>query len=1204
MRAKMRLTVDGLCGILSANVYLCVPLYTVCSKLWRKVNVLTYSVRKVIVVVACLSIFCLDLAAQSSYGSIVGTVTDVTGATIPGASVTLTNLGTAERHVVESDGSGGYQFVNLLPGDYRVEIEKTGFKHLTRGQVQVAVSSSTRVDAAMELGEVGQTVEVSGRAELLQTDNAAVGQVVDGRAVLEMPLNGRNTMNLIELAAGVIAHGQTQGQEPRSGWTNFQIAGGMVGQGRTILDGVSINTGLYNGAAFVPIQDTIQEFQVMQNNLPPEFGQTMNGVINLATKSGTNEYHGTAYEFVQNKIFNASPFFSNKAGLEPPRFTQNQYGLNGGGPIVRNKLFIFAAWEVFSQRLGSTTNFTVPTVALKQGDFSNLRSASGALITIYDPATTCGQFGNPACAAGQTALRTPFPGNQIPSSRFDKTAAIMLKYWPLPNAAGQPFTNAINYVTNYSTANDRNWENVRSDYNVSSKQRIFGSFNRWNNITPPFDPYGQGLAFYKPQFAHEGMLADTYTLSPTMILDARIGFSRHVFEITPTNFGNLDLSTFGWPASYNQQLLIQTMPVMAIQGFSSSSGGESGSLTHANITRQFADNLYLAASLTKIAGRHRIKLGGEFSWMPTVDGNSTTSTFNFTSNFTAANPLSPGNTGSGFASYLLGLGSTGSVGNLQIPMPTQKSGGLYVGDTFQVSKRLTLNLGVRWEYTGYWSERYNLATVFLPGATNPILGAAGLNYKGDVVLVNSPRYPYRTNLIPHWDLFSPRLGAAYRLNEKTVVRSGFGISYAPGMVQANLEPSASPINSATTAWLATQNSGLTPVATLSNPFPSGINLPAGRNPIYESTTLGQSLTVPIPGDATSYIMNWNFGFERQLSGTDLLEVSYIGTRGVHLLLSGAGGGGPNLNQLPTQYLSLGSQLLTPVANPFYGLIKTGSLAQPTIPYGQTLLPYPQYTQVYSVAADGFDTVYHALAVKYQKRLHAGGSLLVTYSWSKNTGNAETVVNREVANPGAPQNYNNMSAEHSLISYDVPHRLVVAYVVDLPIGKGKRLLGNVTGVADKLVSGWGVNGDTNVQSGFPLALTAQPTTLSTTFGAGTPRPNVTAGCNKIPDASSQGRITGWFNTACFSQPGTFGFGSEARTDPNIRVAGIANYNFALFKNTAITERFKLQFRAEAFNLFNRVQFGPPGATFGTAQFGVVSTQINNPRVIQLALRLSF
>jgi hypothetical protein len=967
------------------------------------------------------------------------------------------------------------------------------------------------------------------------------------------------------------------------------------------LDGINIMTGLFNGQAFVPIQDTIQEFQVMSNNLPPEFGGTLNGIINLATKSGSNDYHFTAYEFLRNKVLNASTFFSNKAGLDRPAFTQNQYGLNGGGPIRHDRTFIFLAWEEFNQRQSSTTTFTVPTAALREGDFSNLRTASGALIPIYDPGTTC-----TTCPAGQQ--RTLFPGNVIPASRFDKTAAIMEKYWPLPNAAGAAFTNANNFIINYPMPFDRNWEFLRIDQNVSSKQRIFGSYHRWNNFQKGYDPYNQGITSDLNQPAQEGMMADTYTFSPTTVLDFRMAYTTHEYGRTPTTIG-LDFATIGWPSAYNQEVSARTLPTIAPNGFSTSNGGQlaTGSQTN-SVSRQAAGVGYLAGSLTKILGHHTIKFGGEYEWLPTTYGSLPGASFAFTSNFTAANPLSPGNTGSGFASYLLGLGSSGSAGNSHVPSGMQKAGGAYVGDTFKVSNRLTLNLGVRWEYTGYWTERYNLETVFLPGATNPVLSAAGLKYAGDVVLVNSDRYPNRTQLIPHWDLFSPRFGAAYRVSEKTVVRLGFGTSYVPGTPMQYLEPYTSPVNTAKTPWVPTQNSGLTPVATLSNPFPGGIAPVPGRTPSYESIALGQTIYSPIPGDATPYVMNWNVGFERQLGATTLVDVSYVGTRGVHLRMGGDSSpsdGGPNLNQIPTQYLSLGSQLLAPVANPFYGLVQTGALAQPTVPYGQLLLPYPQYTGVYSPSTAGFDAVFHSLNAKFQKRFQAGGTLLVSYSWSKNTGNGETIDGHtENSVPGVPQNYYNWSGEHSLISYDTPHLLVLSYVLDLPLGKGRRFLGNVTGATDKLISGWGVNGVTTFQSGFPVALLAQATSLSTNFGAGLPRPNVTGGCEKVPDGSSQSRINQWFNTSCFSQPNTFGFGSEARTDPNIRQAGIANYDFSLFKNTHVTERFNLQFRAEFFNLFNRVQFGPPGNTLGTAQFGVVSTQINNQRLVQLGLRLTF
>ena len=310
---------------------------------------------------------------------------------------------------------------------------------------------------------------------------------------------------------------------------------------------------------------------------------------------------------------------------------------------------------------------------------------------------------------------------------------------------------------------------------------------------------------------------------------------------------------------------------------------------------------YFSGGLTKIVGRHTIKIGGEYSWMPTDNSTTGSSAFSFTTNFTAANPLSPGSTGSAFASYLLGLGSTGSTKNALYPYGSLHTGALYAGDVFQASRRLTLNFGIRWEYPGYWSERYNQEAVFMTQAINPVLQSAGLNYPGDVVLVNSSQDTLTgTNQIPHWDLVAPQVGAAYRLNDKTVARFGYGISYAPGTVMQYEQPATAPINNATTAWVPTQNSGLTPVATLSNPFPTGINPAPGRNLSYESNVLGTSVVLPIPGDASPYIMNWNVGLERQLGDTGVLEVAYVGTRGVHLRMGGDSGpsdGGPNLNQI-------------------------------------------------------------------------------------------------------------------------------------------------------------------------------------------------------------------------------------------------------------------------------------------------------------------
>jgi hypothetical protein len=401
---------------------------------------------------------------------------------------------------------------------------------------------------------------------------------------------------------------------------------------------------------------------------------------------------------------------------------------------------------------------------------------------------------------------------------------------------------------------------------------------------------------------------------------------------------------------------------------------------------------------------------------------------------------------------------------------------------------------------------------------------------------------------------------------------------------------------------------LTAVNLLNNPYPNGVPLPAGRNPAYEAIVLGTALVTPLPqGDPATYVENWNFSIARQIGGGSALDIAYVGMKGNHLPMGGgATVNGMGYDQIPTQYLSLGSQLLQPVANPFYGLVKNGALSTPTIPYGQLLRPYPQFTGVFSPSAKAFSSEYHSLQMKFEERLGSGGKLLVAYTWAKNTGNGDTATGflEAINNPATVQNFYDLKSEHSLLSFDVPHRLSVSYVVDLPVGKGKRFLGNAPALVDRVISGWAVNGVTTLQTGFAAYFLAQPTVLSTNLGGGPPRPNVIAGCDKTIDGSAQSRLNKWFNTACFTAPSQYGFGNESRTDPNLRFPGIANYDFALFKNTRINERFSLQFRSEFFNIFNRVQFGPPGNTQGSATFGLISSQYNNPRLVQLSLRLNY
>ena len=394
-----------------------------------------------------LSVFTAPLPAQTSYGSIVGTVTDATGAMVPGAAVNLTNLGTAEHRSAETDSNGNYQFVNLVPGSYRVEVEKTGFKHLTRDAIRVETQNAIRIDMGLQVGDVGQQMEVTAEAPLLQTENATQGQVVEGRIVTDMPLNGRNVFALIALAPGVIPQNGAL-----NGSMNYQISGGLANQGVTWFDGAPFMNVKLNTAAFQPIQDMVLEFQVMSHNVGPEYGGTLNGVINLSSKSGTNEFHGALYEYFRNKVLNASTFFANKGGQPRPAYSQNQFGAALGGPIIKNKTFVFLAYEGNRIRSGVTNTVTMPTAAQRAGNFTGVSNV------IYDPATTtCGGQGLPSCPSGVTSGRTPFPGNIIPANRLDPTALLLNKYWALPNQPG--LTN--NLIINYSTGSDANQESAR-----------------------------------------------------------------------------------------------------------------------------------------------------------------------------------------------------------------------------------------------------------------------------------------------------------------------------------------------------------------------------------------------------------------------------------------------------------------------------------------------------------------------------------------------------------------------------------------------------------------------------------------------------------------------------------------------------------------------------------------------------------------------
>jgi hypothetical protein len=706
------------------------------------------------------------------------------------------------------------------------------------------------------------------------------------------------------------------------------------------------------------------------------------------------------------------------------------------------------------------------------------------------------------------------------------------------------------------------------------------------------------------------VVGDTYAFSSTTVLDVRLSYLRQYNDDMPMSLGT-DLAQFGpaW-ASLNNLVTYKFLPQATVSGLIPFRPQTIFSQTYSN-------NYVGSASVTKVLRRHTLKFGGEVRLMDQnrISTQVSSGSFTFNSGFSSSDGSASATTGAPFASFMLGYPAQGSIGDATWTGAYAWYQGYYITDTAQIGKRLTLNVGVRWELTGALAERHDLATVFLPTMADPNLQSSSLKPNGVLALVKSSQWPDRTIEELKRNLFAPRVGFVYRITDQFVVRSGYGITHLPAAFNTD-SPSNSPINAAVTAMTTSvNNANLVPYNTLSIPFPAG-NVPGtiqqsflrspGRSTSFLSSLLGGTINSVEPEQPYPYMQQWNMNVEYQLKGNMLLEVGYVGSKGTHLPISGAAPNTANLvfnvDQLPNQFVSMGADLVKSVPNPFYGLIpSSSSLGKPTILQGQLLRPFPQYVNVVSNGMHLGTTSYHSMQVKTEKRFGTGGILMLNYTWAKILGNVDSTLE---SSSGSTQDFSNLRGERALLSIDTRHRFVGSWVYDFPFGKGRRYLSGMTGVVDKLISGWSINGTAAFQSGFPLFLTAQATTLSTSFGAGVPRPNVVAGCDPNISGSAQSRIGKWFNTACFTQPGPYSFGNEGRADAHLKASGVNNWDFAFAKATSITERVGLQFRGEIFNTFNRVQFAMPATALGVSSFGTVSRQQNQPRTVQFALRLTF
>lgn len=1189
------------------------------------------------------------LTGQSFYGSIVGTVTDTSGAIVPDATVTATDVATSHAQTIKSDATGKYSFVNLLPASYEVQVTKTGFQRFVRDHVNVAVGAVVRIDPALTVGNVTETVQVTTASPLLQTDTSSTSQEIDPAQVAQMPLNGRNVMNLLGLAPGVIANGGANGGTAQDmgnhtaggvGWGNFQIGGAIEGQSAYYIDGVPNNLLGGNIMALVPTQDTIQEFNVVSSDATADFGRFAGGVVNMTTKSGTNAFHGAVWEYFRNADLNANDYFSNLYHSARPQWNQNQYGAIATGPIKRDKIFFMGAWEGFRSRTGFPSPTTVPTTNLAQGSDMQAGIFSTA---IRDPLGICNisTTANP----GLWTITNLYGPGLIPGTTCgDPLGAVLKTYYPAPNVPNAKAAN--NWYLTSPFDNSQNQYNGRIDYNISSKQRLFGRYTYWTladtqqsefnrqGLNGATWPTNNGANEFK---VHQAVLGDTYTVSPTTVLDVRLDFVRTT-QLSPADGVPVNYAPFGsLYSSLAPQFTYKDLPAFQLNG-----GDNLYSFGNLNFNANYYDTYGINASLVKILGPHSFKFGTELRLMDVTGTNyigKAAGYYGYSADFT----------GDEFAALLMGYPDQILFQEYEPSASYSYYQAYYAMDSWQASRKLTLNLGLRYELPGGVAERNNRTTVLLPNAVDPYTGITGTES-----LVATPLYPGRSVVVPRHDLFAPRVGFAYRPEANTVLHGGYGISYLPndlagpnGLGEMSYN---SLVNLANTQVNIPNSANPIPLQTaLQGIAASGINQPIGRKvpnfmTQYASTTtyLGQTIVAPNPYQpGYPRTQQWNLSLSHQFKGDTMVEVGYSGLKGTYL--PGIGNqnlSSPSLDELSSTYYSLATTTATTgtlAGQPNSGLTTVqpcASANNEAMSVGQCDRPYPYYNDFQDSAAYNSIENYKSVMVRAEKRFRGGGSLMGNYTWSRNMSDTDTQnswleqksTQQGGVGMGGIQDFNNLGNEYSLISYDVKNRAVIGYVLPLPFGNKQRFGNNLSGIANEMASGWALDGITTFRSGFPIFIASGSNNLLTSsFGAGSLRPNVVPGCEKKVSGGGLARVKAgaWFNVGCFVWPtsgsdpsGLVTFGDEPRVDPELRMDGQKNFDVSLQKSTHMFESASLEFRAEFFNVFNRVQFAGPQSTApvsaesptvnpeNDAGFGSVAYQINKPRQIQFSLRINF
>jgi hypothetical protein len=1087
---------------------------------------------------------------QAASAQLSGLVRDPGQLLAPGVTITLTHVATGQSRTFLTNAAGLYAATGLPPGEYELRAELAGFPPLVRRGIRLETGGVARLDLALVVGALDEQVTVTADMPVLRTGRATLGQVIDRDQVVQLPLKDRTFVSLVALSPGVALAPGTQ--LPR-------INGGRPRVNEYLYDGISALQPEPGQVAFFPVIDAIEDIRIETNAPPAEFGRFNGGVINLATKSGTNAVRGTAFEFARHEALNARNFFARQSPLKP-RFRRQQFGGVLGGPLRRDRTFFFVDYQGQRQAIGRTVISTVPTPLQRQGVFTE--TVGGRVPTIYDPRTTSG--------GGASATRTPFANNTIPADRIDPVASALLARYPLPTAGG----TANNYQRLDNEIHDQDQFDARIDERLTARDRAFVRVSRFRERFTPVTPLPEGSGLTTgtlgPQRTAALAFASTYqrTFADRLFNELRVGDTRRTVLRTATELPGPASAILGLPGIPATARFPRTLPAFLIAGYQ-----QLGS--PANTATDFSTSVtQVVDALTWVQGRHTMKAGFDFRWarLNVLQPPSPTGSFQFSSLFTDL-PGVP-NTGAPLASFLLGQVQSFSIDLQQDDIRNRaRIQEYFVQDNWRVSDRWTIDAGLRYTLNFPSYEERNQAAVFN-------LQTEQLDYLGRDGNPREARRLHKTN-------FGPRLGLVGRITDATVVGSGYGLIW---IEQAGI---TTPFTTPVFPFLQTVSQrsldGITPAFVLAKgPAVSAI-------PLSPDAGLGQGVFAVDRNLGSGYVQQWHVSLQHALAARTSIEVAYAGSTVTHVGIPDS-----NLNQLTADQLALGPALLERVPNPYYGRIpRASSLGDPTIPRAQLLKPYPQHTTVSLYRHNVGTTRYDAFEARLEHRRTSGLTFLVAYTRSRLMDDASSVFDASiltgpVANFPVADSFNR-ALERDFSTGDIPHVLASSLVWQLPWGAERGMRGS--GFWGALVNDWTITGVVTLQSGAPFAVT-QATNFNAFAGFGTQRPSL-VGDPRLP--AGERSVGRWFDTDAFAEAPQFTIGTSSRNP--IRGPSYRNLDLALIRRISLPARATLEVRAEIFNVTNAVALGNPNGVLGTPAFGTIATA-GDPRVVQIAAKLQF